>query len=208
VNVDKLANHLQREKYGDFWLTEAVRPALNLQVIPQEGFRIETYRDDRHDLVVPVLAASVSRERLFDVFLEMVEPLGDLVDVVLETSHDSDDGKHRDLCREHIDRSVLTSHFCDFEDLLLHDGCTGLAVISTTEPLELQFDEHKLLLVYGQDLLPFQRLLQDGGVRRKNHMQLLTEGAHLHNTHPRHLKAFQQLCYRLGVGEMAEQMSW
>ena len=37
---------------------------------------------------------------------------------------------HLDLRREHIDRPVLASHLCDFEELLTHDGCTGVAVMA------------------------------------------------------------------------------
>ena len=84
MNVKKLAAHLQVDRYGDFWLTEAIRPSLDLQVVPREGYRLDTYRDERAGIEVPVLVAAVSRERLFDVFLELLDPLGDLVDVVLE----------------------------------------------------------------------------------------------------------------------------
>src|SRR5437870_4094210 len=45
VNAEKLAAHLQVDRYGDFWLTEAVRPSLDLQVVPREGFRVGVYRD-------------------------------------------------------------------------------------------------------------------------------------------------------------------
>src|SRR5207249_4502308 len=121
-----------------------IRPSLDLQVVPQEGFRMEIYRDPSAGLQVPVLAAAVSRERLFDTFLDLLAPLGDVVDVVLETSHDSDGKGHRDLYREHIELPILMSHLCDYEDLLLNDGCTGIAVISHNEPMEVQFDEHKL----------------------------------------------------------------
>jgi hypothetical protein len=207
VKLDKLATHLQRDKYGAFWLTEAVRPALDLPVTPREGYRIQTYQDERHDLRVPLLAASVSRERLFDLFLSVLEPLGNVVDVVLESSHHSENGRHHDLHREHIDLPVLSSHFCDFEDLLLHDGCTGTAIIGLDEPMEVQFDEHKLLLIYAADLKPFEKMMRAAGVPRNDQLQLLTEGVHLHNTHPRHLDAFEQLCYRLGVGEQAERVS-
>ncbi len=208
MNQEKLAAHLQVERYGAFWLTNAVRPALNLQIVPTEGYRVDTYRDARQRLQVPVLAASVSRERLFDTFLAMLEPFSEMVDVVLETSHQRGDGRHQDLCREAIDRPVLTSHFCDFEDLLLHDGCTGVAVISTTEPLELQFDEHKLLIVYARQLQPFERILREAGVQRNDALKLITEGEHLHNSDVHCEEEFQQLCYRLGVGEAVERVSW
>jgi hypothetical protein len=177
-------------------------------VVPRQGFRVDTYRDARAGIQVPVLAASVSRERLFDVFLELLGPLGDVVDVVLETSHDSDGNQHQDLYREHIDLPVLKSHLCDFEELLLHDGCTGIAVIATERPMEVQFDEHKLLVVYARDLEPFREVLGQSGVSRDDRMKLITEGEHLHSTDQRYQTAFQQLCYRLGVGETAEHVSW
>jgi hypothetical protein len=208
VSHDQLAAHLQVDRYGDFWLTDAIRPSLDRQVVPRQGYRVETYRDRQARLQVPVLAASVSRECLFDVFLELLEPLGEVVDVVLETSHDSEGTCHQDLYREHIDRPVLTSNLCDFEDLLLHDGCTGIAVLAIEQPMEVQFDEHKLLVVYARNLKPFQSILQGQGVVRDDRLKLITEGEHLHSTDPRYQAAFQQLCYRLGVGETAEHVSW
>ena len=208
VSSEKLARHLRTDRYGDFRLTDAVRPSLDLQVIPREGFRIETYRDPGAGLTVPVLAASVSSERLFDCFLALLDPLGPVVDVVLETSHHTDGSSHEDLYREHVDLAVLMSHFCDSEELLTHDGCTGVAVISRNEAMEVQFDEHKLLVVYARDLEPFERILRQAGLDRDDHMKLITEGEHLHSTDPRHAAAFEQLCYRLGVGAAAERVNW
>jgi hypothetical protein len=208
VTHDKLAAHLLVDRYGDFRLTEAIRPSLDLQVVPRQGFRIDVYRDARAGLQVPVLASQVSRERLFELFLTLLDPLGEVVDVVLETSHQSTDNRHRDLFREAVDLPVLKSHLCDFEDLLLNDGCTGVAVISTTQPMEVQFDEHKLLVVYAHDLEPFERLLRQEGIERDDRLRLITEGEHLHSTEPHHAETFERLCYRLGVGEPAERVSW
>jgi hypothetical protein len=208
VNNDKLADHLRVDRYGDFVLTDAIRPAPHLPVIPREGFRLDVYRDDRAGLEVPVLAAAVSREKLFDVFLSLLEPLGPAVDVVLETSHESEGASHRDLLREHIDLPVLQSHLCDYEDLLLNDGCAGVAVIATGGPMEVQFDEHKLLVVYAHDLEPFEAILRQAGVPRNDRLKLITEGEHLHSSEPRYLEQFEQLCCRVGVAEPAERVSW
>jgi hypothetical protein len=208
VTPDQFAAHLHKDRYGDFWLTDAIRPSVQRQVVPRQGYRVETYRDGGTGLKVPVLAAAVSRERLFDLFLDLLDPLGEVVDVVLETSHEGDGQGHRDLFREHIDLPVLKSHLCDYEDLLLNDGCTGLAVLSTTQPVEVQFDEHKLLVVYAHDLRPFQQLLRDAGVPRDDRLKLITEGEHLHSTDPNFRGGFEQLCYRLGVGETAERVNW
>src|SRR5690348_11833922 len=133
---------MQQDCYGSFRLTEAIRPSPELQVVPRQGYRINTYRDSTGAVQVPVLAASISREHLFDIFQALLEPLGQVVDVVLETSHHTSGGEHQDLLREHIDLPVLQSYFYDFEDLLLNDGCTGVAVVGTEGPMEVQFDEH------------------------------------------------------------------
>jgi hypothetical protein len=208
VNLEKLTAHLQVDRYGDFWLTEAIRPSVDLQVIPREGYRVDTYRDVAARIEIPVLVAAVSRERLFDVFLDLLEPLGEVVDIVLETSHENNGNGHRDLHREQIDLPVFKSYCCDYEELLLHDGCTGVAVIGGEGPMEVQFDEHKLLVVYAQDLKPFERILRQSGVPRIDCIKLITEGEHLHSTEPHYASTFEQFCYRLGVGEAAETVNW
>jgi len=208
VNVKKLTAHLQVDRYGDFWLTEAIRPSLDLQVVPRQGFRLDTYRDVRVGIEVPVLVAAVARERLFDLFLDLLDPLGDVVDVVLETSHGSEGASHQDLYREQIDLPIFKSYCCDFEELLLNDGCTGVAVIGTAGPMEVQFDEHKLLVVYARQLAPFERVVREAGMPRDDQMKLITEGEHLHSSEPRHAAEFEQFCYRLGVGEAAERVNW
>ena len=202
----KLADHLKVDRYEDFWLTDAIRPAHALPIVPRQGYRIDTYRDAKANFQVPVLAASVSRERLFDVFLDLLDPLGEVVDVVLETSHESIGSQHLDLFREAMDLPVIKSHCCDYEELLLHDGCTGLALMSTEGPLEVQFDEHKLLVVYASDLKPFERVMRAHGVHRNDKMKLITEGEHLHSTDERYRGLFDQLCYRLGVGKAFERV--
>lgn len=201
-----MADHLQIERYGDFWLTDAIRPAQDLPVVPREGYRIDTYRDDKANFMVPVLAASVSRERLFDVFLDLLDPLGEVVDVVLETSHDSSGNQHQDLFREAMDLPVLKSHCLDYEELLMHDGCTGIAVMSTEGPMEVQFDEHKLLVVYAPKLTFFENVMKQHGIRRYDKMKLITEAEHLHSTDQTYRGQFEQLCYRLGVGKSFERV--
>jgi hypothetical protein len=189
-------------------LTDAIRPGAHVPVIPREGFRQAIYRDIRSELEVPVLAAAVSREKLFDVFLALVEALGPTVDVVLETSHHTEGSTHQDLVREEIDLPVLLSHLCEFEDLLLNDGCTGVAVVSCSAMAEVQFDEHKLLVVYAHDLELFEEVFLQAGIMRDDGLKLITEGEHLHSTAPEYRNEFEQLCCRVGVGESVESVSW
>ena len=207
MNAELLIAHLNIRRYGDFTLTDAIRPALAVPIQPREGYRVDVYRDRKSQLRLPMLAASVSAERLFDVFLALLEPLGEMVHVVLESSHGADADRHTDLRRNHIDAPVLASHLCDFEDLLANDGCTGLAVLSARKPVEVQFDEHKLLYVYGADLKPFRRALKRAGVPRCNDFPLISEAEHLHHSTDDYADAFRQLCLRVGVGDFDKVFS-
>src|SRR5262249_11076900 len=139
----------------------------------------------------------------------LLAELGSTVDVVLETSHHSQGAGHRDLVREGIDLPVLCSHLCEFEDLLLNDGCTGIAVVAgDLQAVEVQFDEHKLLIVYAHDLAPFEAIFEQQRIPRDDRLKLITESEHYHSTRPHHLTAFEELSTRLGTGSPASALGW
>jgi hypothetical protein len=143
--------------------------------------------------------ASASAEHLFELFMESLEPLGSEVDVVLETSHHHDRGEHRDLYREHIDMPVLKSILWDYEELLVNDGCTGIAIINPATPQEVQFDEHKLLICYGDPLGPFEQILKSRGIPCREEMRFLTEAEHVHSSKDEYWRLFDELKTRLAM---------
>ena len=83
LSQDDLENHLNVAQYGDFKLTDAIRPSFDLKVVPKQGYRHDVYRDEENQANMPVLMCSASRETLFELFVELIEPLGKVVDVVL-----------------------------------------------------------------------------------------------------------------------------
>jgi hypothetical protein len=195
----QLESHLEVDRYGDFQLTDAVRPSFDLKVVPRQGYRHDTYVDNETKAQVPVLMISASKEDLFEIFMDLLDPLGESIDVVLETSHDRDRSEHTDLYREHIDLPVLKSTFYDFEEMLTDDGCTGIAVLNPGVPMEVQFDEHKLLIVYGSDLSPFEAVLRQHGIRQDDSIKFITEAEHVHATSETFGDEFEQLKTRLGM---------
>lgn len=199
LNEDQLEAHLGVARYGSFTLSDAVRPSYALEVVPSCGFRHDTYRDEQSKKNVPVLMAAASREQLFETFMELLDPLGPVVDVVLETSHDYNAAGHQDLYREHIDMPILQSILWDFEEMLVNDGCTGIAVLNPTTPQEVQFDEHKLLIVYGKELRPYEQVLADWNVPCRDDMRFITEAEHVHSTNDEYIQQFEQLKMRLGI---------
>jgi hypothetical protein len=199
LSEEELEAHLGVSRYGDFQLTEAVRPSYDLQVVPSQGYRHDAYRDEKSRNSVPVLMAAVSSTGLFDAFMDLLDPLGSVVDVVLETSHNRSRNGHTDLYREHIDIPVLKSILWDYEEMLVNDGCTGLAVLNPGVPQEVQFDEHKLLIVYGEDLQPFEEVFRDRNVPCDDRLKFITEAEHVHSSSDHYAQQFEELKTRLGM---------
>ncbi len=197
----ELESHLTVSRYGDFQLTDAICPSFDRRIVPVEGYRHDRYRDDQSRMSIPVLIASVSRERLFETFIDLLDPLGYVVDVVLETSHHHSGGEHSDRYREQIDLPILKSFLYDFEEMLLNDGCTGIAVLNPSVPFEIQFDEHKMLIVYAEDLSEFEKILYHRGIPKDESMRFLTEAEHVHKTRDEYYRQFQKLQTTLGIDE-------
>ena len=195
----ELESHLKVSRYGSFALTDAIRPSYDLQVVPSQGYRHDYYRDEQNHSSVPVLMASVSQERLFETFMDLLDPLGFTVDVVLETSHSRHNKGHTDLYREHIDLPVLKSVLWEYEELLLNDGCTGLAVLNPDVPHEIQFDEHKLLIVYGEELKQFENAISQRGIACDEQLRFITEAEHVHSSSDAFAQQFDELRTRLGM---------
>lgn len=200
LSESQLEEHLAVARYGSFLLTDAVRPAFDLDVVPSAGYRRDCYNDKENGAEVPVLMAAETKERLFDLFLDLLDPLGTEVDVVLESSHD---GGKKDSYREQMELPILKSLLLDFEDLLTNDGCTGIAVLNPRAELEVQFDEHKLLVVYGRDLIEFEQILDQNLLRCSDDIRFITEGEHVHSSSEEHRADYEQLAYRLGIDEYA-----
>jgi len=199
LSEEQLEAHLGVIRYGDFVLTDAVRPSYDLQVVPKAGFRHDFYHDDQSKTRVPVVMGAATNEKLFEIFLDLLDPLGNEVDVVLETSHNRDSKGHVDLYREHIDLPVLKSMLYDYEELLTNDGCTGIAVLNPGIPLEVQFDEHKLLIAYGHNLKEFESIFKSHGIRCNDQMKFITEAEHVHSSSDAYARQFEELVMRLGM---------
>ncbi|MDR1958838.1 MAG: hypothetical protein LBQ54_07330 [Planctomycetaceae bacterium] len=195
----ELEAHLNVVRYGSFVLPDAIRPSFDLKVVPIEGYRHDHYHDEQTGASVPVIMSSVSREKLFETFLELLDPLGSVVDVVLETSHNREKTGHTDLYREHIDMPVLKSILYDFEDILVNDGCTGIAVLNPLIPQEIQLDEHKLLIVYGEELEAYETILKEHRIPCNEQLHFLTEAEHVHSSKDTYVEMFNELKTDLGM---------
>lgn len=207
LSDEQLEAHMGIRTYGVFDLTDAVRPSYDLQIVPRQGFRHDQYVDEASGIKTPVIMAAATRHLIMDLFLDLITPLGSVVDVVLETSHRGGEG-HEDLYREHIDLPVLKSILLEFENLLLNDGCTGIAIINPIKRQEVQLDEHKLLIAYGDPLKPYESILIEGDVYPEQDLRFITEAEHVHSSSERMYDEFNILKNRLGMDSEEFADSW
>lgn len=186
--------------FGTFELTGAVHPHPRMRL--EEGYRFDTYRNPEDGSHVPALMVNATREKLWPLFYDLLYELGEEVDVVLETSHHKPGSRHHaDLYRQGIDRSVLHSTLLDFEETLLTDGCAGVAALNPEIPLEVQFDEHKVIVCYGNDLRRFVGVCLDHRISHKPGMKVVGEDEHLHSSSDNHEEQFLRLATRMGFGD-------
>ena len=198
MSRQELDNHLAQRTYGDFTLPDGITPAPDFT--PIAGYRHDTWQNEGYR--VPCLIASVTRAKLFEVFLKLTDLLGSEVDVILETSHGQRPNQgHKDMYREGIDLPILQSTLWSYEDLLTHDGCTGIAVMNSSIPMEVQFDEHKLLMMYGAQLNTCKAVLRIHAIAQRKAMLLITDGEHIHLTSDAFESRFRQLAIDLGVDQ-------
>ena len=210
IHALELESHLATVSYGHFALTDAIRPSLDLAVIPEEGYKFDRLKLGAGDVITfhrgsrwltPILAISVSAERLFETFLDLLNPLGDTVNIVLETSHRYSRVRHTDFYREHIDLPVLKSFLYEHEDLLVNDGCTGISVFAPKLRAGVRFDEHKLILVRAKTLSPFERILHRHNIPLNETLPLLTDAEHIHITRDEYFHRLKTLQMTLGMDE-------
>jgi hypothetical protein len=72
-------------------------------------------------------------------------------------------------------------------------------VLNPAIPQEVQFDEHKLLIIYGEPLAPFEDILQTHGIPCRDDLRFITEAEHVHSSTEEFCRNFEILRTRLGI---------
>lgn len=225
LSQTQLESHVAVGRYGEFFLPDGICPSYDLKVVPRQGYRFDAYHGPNDSDHCPAIMGAASRECLFDLFIDLIDCVvaGDsceadqdfteaadhdydnTVDVVLESSHHENDYRstqgHVDLFRHGIELPILKSILCDFEDLLVNDCFTGIAVLNSQSMQEVQFDEHKLLICYSQvlPLNPFVDILERHGVRHDETIKFITEAEHVHMLDEQSIGRFEELREALGA---------
>jgi len=177
---------IRRKIYGNFELTDAVCPTPDLDVIPTEGYRNDliTRYENGLKLKIPTTVVAVSREKLFDLFISIIDCLSYETDVSISTSYTLPDEESNYGIRGDINTDALIGHLCDddVKDLLLNDGCIGITVADLDTCTRVELDEHKLLYVRGTPIPSLTSLLAEQRIALHKNMKFISEGRHIHSS--------------------------
>ena len=194
VSAEQLEKHIAVNRYGDFLLTDAIRPSMDLRVVPIEGFVLRRDRED--SLATDYLVAAISAEKILSVIERLLEELDSVVDLIIAGSHPGIRGY---FFREQIDLAVARHHLVVHENSLLNDGCFGISFYCQGAEVELQFDEHKLLVVGARDLRRFSELLESLGIPHRPGLRVITDAEHVHSSSEEFFETFGRILADFGV---------
>lgn len=191
--------HFERDTYGSFKLTNAIRPALDFR--PVEGCRYN-FHVENDDKVVPFCLIAASREKLFALFQDLIQAGGDTA--VNTYFYSNVHGQAMEMEREEIDAAVIRSRLFEFDDLFLNDGRTAVSIVHPS--MKIRLDDHKLLSVYGEDVRELSELLREYGIYENPNMKFIKDQGHVHLTEARFQEQFLDLVDSIGAIPFGEQM--
>lgn len=204
MSDDELKIHLEKDRYGDFTLTGAIRIHSKDSPVPQEGYKYESYYDNVKGAQTPLMVAAATRDKLSDLFFELSDCMGENVDAILTTSHDINPAVT--MYREMIDLPVLQSVFMHHENIILNDGCTGVAVMHPRKSREVFLDEHKILFLYAENLGKYKKILHRYGIPHNQELRTVMDGEHIHQTSSDYREEFHALCREMGIDDSEKKI--
>lgn len=214
------------ERNKGFKFSEACFPVFDeIVFVFTEGWKATMLIEKNRSVRVFRAAILVSCEKIFDVFMDLLSLFRKTVCVVLESSHDQDEIKRKKLCGQwricenckttcrkdfltrETDPVVLQSHLCDFENLLVNDGCMGIIVSDPCSGLEIRLDDHKTLLIYNWKLAKrrLKKILRKYGIPKKSDLVFFSEKKgveHIHRSSLDCQRQFEELKTRLSAEEV------
>lgn len=199
LTKNKFLDKFMIDKYGDYQLG-GIRPYG--EFVPKQGFKHGSYEG------MPAVIAAVSKESILDIFYMMLDEISGEVIVVLESSHNSPQVANEneiepDYFETVMDLVVLKSILIDYEDFMLEDGLFGISVYNYGEednsPIEVQLDEHSLLIGYSEKVEKFNQILEMHGLVCDEELELIIDNDHVHLSGPNFYEKFLSLKIELGV---------
>ena len=178
IQQDEHLERLRRDRIvNDFVLTAAVFPALDNEIEPQEGFRL--YRNDGFYKINGgcLIIASVSAEKMRDLFLALIRRIGPVMSVSIEDYY-SDDRNVIDYLSYDRDVFLVENIIDRYWRLIQNNHDVKVSIFSGFPKVELIVTRIKTIDIHVVEPVPFVEVLEAYGLREKPKMRFFFEGAY------------------------------
>lgn len=172
-----------RNVYGNFMLTDAVRPVNHYglfsqkAVIPREGFGVTKCYTGADYIPLPAMRIAITAEAVADLFTELVNVLGPEQTVTTYNHPDPNPNKHTAKQMEtmnDVSPRQLSKIVHMYSDFIVNDG---MLTLETTIPdYCVRLARDKSILLYGLSLNPFQQVLSNFGLRKMDNFRTILDG--------------------------------
>lgn len=194
-------NQLRRDRIvGDFVLTAAVIPAMENDILPEEGFRVYTNEGYFKINGGSMIIASVSAEKMKYLFLSLSHEIGTVLSISVEDYH-SDAQNIIDYLSYERDAYMLENIIDQYWRMIQNNYDVQVALFSAHVKVELVLTRVKTIHIHAVEPAPFVAILNDYGVVEKTNMRFFTESTYYVYNDYAGTDVFQRLISELGVHE-------
>jgi len=184
----------KKHKEKGFNLSRACYPISSEELL-EEGYAIKKcispFRNI--EIYIPYLIISLSSEKVFRLFINLLEIFKSIVNVSLEWNSTGTNETFNSFFN--IDSVALRSTLWDFEDFLMDSGYAGIAVFNRKKSLMVFLDGHKHIIVYNWILARKRTmaLLKETGIQKKEGLQTIVTMPHCHSSPKRFDEKLKEL---------------
>lgn len=173
--------------------------------IPYEGYRKSSYREKepgRRSIKVCKLIIQAHRDKLAELFIALSDALSEEIDIFADSTHDlPPDGLIPEYAADDVDLVVVQSALWGAEELLTHDGATGIELCDWDRGIQIHLSDAKVIYCYGgkSDIKRFHPILDRYGIPFDEDLVTVENIAHDKKTLPLYEHQFGQMMNDVGA---------
>ena len=190
-SIFDFAEALNNRVFGEFKLADAVSFYKDIKFIPREGYLIEEVMSVS-GAPMDRITISVSEEKIYPLFDDLLILLGERVTVVVEDYLD-DEIDHVDYYAYEKENIIVCSILTEYENTFVKDGFIGVSVYDDFTSEEVKITDHKTINIFSFDITRFLGVLTLHEIKKDDILPFFYNKHHFHHVISNHKEVFESL---------------
>jgi hypothetical protein len=190
-SIFDFAEALNNRVFGEFKLADAVSFYKDIKFIPREGYLIEEV-PSVSGAPMDRITISVSEEKIYPLFDDLLILLGERVTVVVEDYLD-DEIDHVDYFAYEKENIIVRSILSEYENTFVQDGFIGVSVYDDFTSDEVKITDHKTITIFSFDITRFLGVLSLHEIEEDEILPFFYKKQHFHHVTSNHKEVFELL---------------